>query len=688
MRWKCVALGCVIGAATVRPCPPARADVPATRPAVKPAAASPATPLPPGFDPQRHMRVSEVREGMTGYGVSVFHGTQLERFDVKVISILRNFNPKYDVVLIDCHGANLEHTGAIAGMSGSPIYLKDDQGRERMIGAFAYGWPMVKDPIAGVQPIEYMLTLPANRQETEGGTSGGTAQSNATKRIRWSLIDDVVPLMKIGGRAATPLAATGRLGDDAPKLTPLATPLMTSGLSPRIVDQLNALMGANGMVALQAGGIGGSAAGEVKAELEPGSVLGVPLLTGDSEMTAIGTCTEVIHDARNGDRVLGFGHSFNNEGPIHLPMGTGRINGVVANLTTSFKLGAMGQARGTLLADQTVGVAGRTGVAPPMAPMDLRVVHADGSGEQSYHFNLAWHPKLTPMIAAAAMAAASSGTHDFPEFHTVDYDVELQFSDGQSLKFANTSVNAQVADLFNEIGLPIVAAAENPFDRLALRKLTGTIRVTPEAREARILSVTVPRLKYQPGETAQIFLQYRPFRGAEQTLPVNFELPRELPDGQYQLVITDWQQYLEGEKVARPFRFTAESNAEMFAALRDLMGVRHDAVYVQLVRKPDGVAVGRTAMPRLPSSRREVLMGAGLSSTTPFVSSTLKVVPTSVVMSGSANFAVTIDRAAKVDTKPGKPAVAPNPPAGKGEEPKPKSGAKTESETETPGKKD
>src|SRR3954454_2388483 len=96
--------------------------------------ASPTLPtLPTLFDPARHMRVSEVRAGMKGYGLSVFKGTKLERFDVEVLSVLKNFNPKYDVVLITCKGANLEHTGAIAGMSGSPIYLKDESGRERMI---------------------------------------------------------------------------------------------------------------------------------------------------------------------------------------------------------------------------------------------------------------------------------------------------------------------------------------------------------------------------------------------------------------------------------------------------------------------------------------------------------------------------------------------------------------------------
>ena len=127
------------------------------------------------FDPPRHMRVSEVRVGMKGYGLSVFEGTKIERFDVEVLSVLRNFNPKCDVVLIACHGANLEHTGAIAGMSGSPVYLRDDSGRERMIGAFAYGWPLAKDPVAGVQPIEYMLKLPTTDPRRAGGRAGGRA---------------------------------------------------------------------------------------------------------------------------------------------------------------------------------------------------------------------------------------------------------------------------------------------------------------------------------------------------------------------------------------------------------------------------------------------------------------------------------------------------------------------------------
>ena len=43
----------------------------------------------PLFDPARHMRISEVKPGMKGYGLSVFSGTKIEKFDVEVVSVLK-----------------------------------------------------------------------------------------------------------------------------------------------------------------------------------------------------------------------------------------------------------------------------------------------------------------------------------------------------------------------------------------------------------------------------------------------------------------------------------------------------------------------------------------------------------------------------------------------------------------------
>ena len=613
------------------------------------------------FDPARHMRVSEVKPGMRGHGLSVFSGTEIERFDVEVISVLRNFNPKYDVVLIKCRGANLELTGAVAGMSGSPVFLKDDAGRERMIGAFAYGWPMTKEPLAGVQPVEYMLELPSATKPVgtaEGGGGdagkGDAGRVEAGARLSWSLVEATgwprvkMPPSRQAGTAQPLQAPHGRL-------QPLATPLMVGGVSQKVLSDFAPLFAEHGLVLLQAGGGGSAPPGEPPAELAPGSVLAVPLLVGDADMTAVGTCTEVI-----ADRVFGFGHPFQNEGTASLPMGSGRISAVIPNLMTSFKLGSLTAPRGRLTADQSVGVSGRLGEPPPTVPIDVRVVYADGSQDRRYHFDAAVHPRFTPLLAAVSLASSVAGVHDLPQHNTVEYDLTLEFQSGRTLTLDNTSVNMNPMGLFTEIGMPMMVASENPFARVPLKKVSGTVRVTPEAREAQILEVNVPRNKYRPGDTVRAFVTYKPFRLPEAVMPVELELPKDLPEAQYQLVFSDWTRYATDEQQSKPFRFTAEKADEVFDVLRDIASIRHNALYVRLVRQPDGVAIGRTAMPHLPSSRRQVLMGAGRSNTTKFVSSTTKSVPTKYVMQGAAEFAITVDRDLKVDTvKPAPPAQAP-----------------------------
>jgi hypothetical protein len=634
------------------------------------------------FDSSRHMRVSEIKPGMTGYGLSVFKGTKIERFDVEVVSVLKNFNPKHDVILIRCKGQNLEHTGAIAGMSGSPIFLKDEQGRERMIGAFAYGFPMAKDPIAGVQPIEYMLRLPAEKSgEAVTGASDNKARADssavgARPRIRWSL-RDLVPLnvgpakrpsdeqsvFAVLARDPAPAAAPQLGGNETTRLQPLVTPLMTSGLSSKLVQQCSSMFRACGFELLQSGvGVSGSAPAEgAPAEIEPGSVLACPLLTGDVELVATGTCTEVL-----GNRVFAFGHSFNSEGPISLPMGSGQINGIIATLTSSFKLGSMTALRGTLVNDQTVGVSGLLGDSPSLVPVELRVKYEDKSQEDLvYHFNAVRHPRLTAPVIGMAIMSAVTGDHDLPQYHTLDYDLNVQFANGRSVRVQNSAVNVQPPELFMEIGTPLMAASDNPFERVMVEKVTGTIRVTPEARSAQILSINLPKLKYRPGETAKAYVTYRPFRGAESVQPVDVPLPKDLSDGDYQLVISDWQRYVQDEQGAEPFRFTAESIDDVFSVLKDMTSIKHNALYARLVRQADGVAIGRTAMPRLPSSARNVLLGGGRSNTTPFVSSTIKVVPTEMVMEGSAEFQLTIDSEVRVEggTK-NAPKTEPSAPAG------------------------
>src|SRR5204863_9584775 len=92
-----------------------------------------------------------VKAGMKGFGRTVMKGTKLEKFDAEVLGVLKNTNPGRDLILCRLSGLNLEKTGVIAGMSGSPVYIDN-----KLLGAVAYAWAFGKEPIAGVTPFSQM----------------------------------------------------------------------------------------------------------------------------------------------------------------------------------------------------------------------------------------------------------------------------------------------------------------------------------------------------------------------------------------------------------------------------------------------------------------------------------------------------------------------------------------------------
>src|SRR5262245_59993588 len=117
--------------------------------------------------PESSWNVDEVRAGMKGQGKTCIKGTKIEPFDAEVIGVLRNTSPGRDMILCRLSGANLEKTGVIAGMSGSPIYING-----KLLGAVAFAWPFGKEPIAGVTPFSQMhefVTLFEKRDLADDG---------------------------------------------------------------------------------------------------------------------------------------------------------------------------------------------------------------------------------------------------------------------------------------------------------------------------------------------------------------------------------------------------------------------------------------------------------------------------------------------------------------------------------------
>src|SRR5580692_10955934 len=129
--------------------------------------------------------LAQVQPGMKGEAYTIFAGDQIEKFDLVVIGVMPNFlAPKESIILVQLLGPQVEHTGVVAGMSGSPVYFNG-----KLAGALSLKLGQFsKEPLAGVTPIENILSLPkgqpsAMRAEVVPGNSVPSQQMQARLEI-------------------------------------------------------------------------------------------------------------------------------------------------------------------------------------------------------------------------------------------------------------------------------------------------------------------------------------------------------------------------------------------------------------------------------------------------------------------------------------------------------------------------
>lgn len=597
------------------------------------------------FDPAKHMRITEVKPGMKGYGVSVFSGTKLERFDVEVVSVLHNqMGPQQDVVLIKCRGQGLEHSGSVAGMSGSPIYLVDEQGRTRMIGAFALGWEFAKDPIAGVRPIEEMLRVPTDPAPKPAAAKVAVSTWDTRPLISGMLAPEMSEsknLNAFGDAIAARLGASSRpIAPANTALVPLSLPLTVSGVDASFVAQMAPLARAGRFTLLQAGGAGDAPAGANDAKLEPGAAIGVPIVTGDLDLAAIGTVTEVI-----GDRVFAFGHEFNAEGSVDLPMGVGYVHTVIANQSMSFKLGAVIRTDGTLTSDESVAVAGMIGAKPSMIPVEISVRSPQRSEPQVYKYQVVRHPRFTIMGSMMAIGAGVTGHSRLPQEFTIDYDLKMEFSNGESVSMKNRTTSLQQAmELVRDLQTPIMFAIDNPFQRIYPTKITGSFEVKDSLSASILRSASTPKAIYKPGETVKIHMVTRPWRGEDESTTLELKIPSDQPEGPAAITITDAQRYLMEEMRFAPHAFQANDLKDVFSLLRTLSANATNHVYVRLATPREGLSMGRTALEKMPSGKRKLLAGGTNPDVTAFPESVTQQYPTPQPLIGAAALQIIVSK--------------------------------------------
>ncbi|HEX5602105.1 MAG TPA: hypothetical protein VFX63_06115, partial [Pyrinomonadaceae bacterium] len=292
--------------------------------------------------------LEDLRPGMKGTARTVFAGSDTQEFGVEVLGVLPGFpGPRQSAIIARLSGSNVEKTGVFAGMSGSPVYIDG-----KIVGAIAFSFPFSKEPIAGITPIKQMIDLFNKGSENLKGKEPRVVSFSQLAGTDWK---PNLPKPAVGSVSLVAPVSAGSplmplLGQ---QMTPIATPLVFSGISQESLAAFAPQLVASGL--LPVSGVGGSASITPLTEFNgntfpPGSSISVQLVRGDYSLAAAGTVT-----LRDGDRIYAFGHPFLSLGASDMPMSEASVVTVISNMNNSFKLAVPGRMVGSISQDRASG---------------------------------------------------------------------------------------------------------------------------------------------------------------------------------------------------------------------------------------------------------------------------------------------------------------------------------------------
>jgi hypothetical protein len=570
-----------------------------------------------GPEPASYWQVDDVRPGLKGFGRTVMNGTKVETFDAEVLGVLKNSSPGRDMILCRLSGLGLEKTGVIAGMSGSPIYIDG-----KLLGAVAFAWPFGKEPIAGVTPFCQMhafvesferrdraenpksqIPNPKNKEATDETPMKRGNRSVFHPRFIQGLSDFDAVTVSENFEEVTPKP------EDGLWMMPLRTPLAGTGFTERSLRLLGDQVRSAGLLAMQGGGASAAIhAQEKNVSLEPGGPLAVAMVTGDFDLSGIGTVTHI-----EGGRVYGWGHPFFGSGNCEFPLMTGYIHTIYPRQNVSFKMGSPLKTVGVINADVSTCIAGWLGRTADMLPVHMTVVSGPGESPKSYRVEVV---RQRGVIAALILTVLTNGVDmegEWPEELTAELQARIEVEGRPPIVIKDTfsgvsySAGRGPQALYSPIAAAVNLLTFNPYKPVRMERIECETHVLPGRQTAEIEAIALDPETYSPGETVKATVYLLPYKGARQRLPVTLQLPADLPEGSYSVSVCDDLTNVRRQMRDDPNLSSPQNLDQVFEALRVQTSAQRTHLVMRVPLDGVGVALDGSSLPDLPPSMVQIL---------------------------------------------------------------------------------
>ena len=475
---------------------------------------------------------SEVKPGMTGYGLTVVAGDEISRFEVEVVGVIDEPGTRNDFIVIRATGDAVERSGGIAqGMSGSPVYL-DGKLAGALSRAALWGAEPTR-PLGLVTPIEPMLEI----------------LEDLGHRVYTGVFRGALPVERVEYAESAPKAPA----PDTLYVLPVSVPVMVGGISERSLEVLKrgldfSSLGnfpvlrdllppwAKRIKGLAEYGLGRFVQApwwrsrpqtpSEPVEFAPGSPLGVGLMDGDMIIGALGTVT-----LTEGENLVAFGHPFLFFGDSGYFLTEARIIDTVATLDSPFKLGVLGETVGGIFADRWAGIGGTVGLEPRSVSLRYEISDHTQLRDGYLRARMVDEPRLSPLLLYVSGLGAMDRTVDgiVPGTALVRFTI-----DGEELPWPFVRQNVYLSTHDIAAWVPLEAAIiytileYNEFTDPGIDQVKLYIILDHELKAVEILGLVTDKDAYAPGETISFTVYLRNWRGELEALEGEITIPEDI----------------------------------------------------------------------------------------------------------------------------------------------------------------
>ncbi|HUB67005.1 MAG TPA: sporulation protein SpoOM [Candidatus Methylacidiphilales bacterium] len=524
---------------------------------------------------------------MHGLTYTVLKGNDIVPLQTEIVGVAKNaLGPGLDLIIGRLVDEKTKLTGAVHGMSGSPLYVEG-----KLVGALSLRIATFeKDGQCGFTPIADMMKVEKLVRP------GPQVQEQP----------EPVPLMNFTS------ILPRNVNSSEPGFSALAVPLSVSGIRSDIFSRLLDHFGLSNslFVTVPGGGeVDPTSAGTASQamEIKPGSPLAAVLMSGDINIAATGTCTW-----RDGNRILGFGHPMFGFGNSELPMAGAEVVTTVPSYETPYKMTNTGAIVGTIYQDRVTAIAGTLGDLPPLATYVIDRTH-DGEKLPELRGTFAPHPVLTPMLVGAALNSALSNSLQMARTFSVQMSGELEFAGHPALKLDGifSGEEETMPDMLASTLTPLEKLFTQTDEHLMAKSLHVSFDTQERMKNWTIESIHTDEREVEPNGQIHVTVDLREEYGARTSQSFALALPENIKSGTVAIRVGGAAELNDG-------RLTRDiENARTVDEMINLYNQRRmqDRVYVQAVSAAEGEVVRDHEMPALPDSVRSVMEGSNSSQT-------------------------------------------------------------------------